>query len=102
MIKKIIIAALLFSMTPLLPGLEKMWWESWDNFPQVPKVTAAQAKMIVSGGQKAVLVYSGYKVQAVVCGSLVIPFQFVPPNADGSRINLASIPKDYWVLVYCP
>ena len=102
MLRKFLIAALLFSVAPIASGFETKWWQSWDNYPKVPKVTAAQAKMLVSSGEKVVLVYSGYKVQSVACGSLVIPFNFVPPNADGSRINLTAIPKDWWVLVYCP
>jgi hypothetical protein len=101
MIRKLIISALFIFAVPLLQGVEKKWWQSWDNFPKVPKITAAQAKMLITGGEKAVLVYSGYKVQSIVCGSLVIPYNLVPPSADGSRLNLTSIPKDYWILVYC-
>ncbi len=102
MIKKAIITLLLMSVSQVLAGAEKEWWRKWDNFPNVPKISAAQTKALMLSGEKIVLVYSGYRVPEIVCGSLTIPYTLVPPNANGARVNLSMIPKDWWVLCYCP
>jgi hypothetical protein len=102
MIKKILIFSMIAAMPQFLIGFEKKWWQKWDNFPDVPTITAAQAKQIMLSGEKTLFIYGGYKVSEVVCGSLIIPFNLVPPNDDGSRVNLAAIPKDSWILCYCP
>lgn len=102
MIKKTVILALLIFIPQLLAGAEKEWWQKWDNFPSVPKISAAQTKALMLSGEKIVLIYSGYSVTETVCGSLAIPYTLVPPNANGARVNLSKIPKDWWVLCYCP
>lgn len=102
MIKSILIALFMACTVTMAPGFEKQWWEQWDNFPNVPRITAAQAKQIMLSGERAVFIYGGYKIDEIVCGSLIIPFNMLPPYADGSRVNITSIPKDWWVLCYCP
>jgi hypothetical protein len=81
---------------------QKQWWQTWSNFPKVPKISADIAKKLVLSGEKAVFVYAGYKVDEFVCGSMELPYTLVPPNADGSRVNLSAVPKDAWVFCYCP
>ena len=100
---KFLVASIILA-NALLPSVaaQKAWWQTWDNFPKVPRIVAADVKTLVLSGQKAIFVYSGYKVPETVCGSVVIPYTLVPPNADGSRIVLDSIPKDYWIFCYCP
>lgn len=96
---------LVFAFTAAVPPFvftQQDWWKTWSNFPKVPKISATEAKAVVLRGEKALFVYSGYKVPETVCGSVHIPYTLVPPNADGSRINLAAVPKDYWIFCYCP
>ena len=35
MIKKAIIILLLMSVSQVLAGAEKEWWQKWDNFPNI-------------------------------------------------------------------
>ncbi len=84
------------------PVYAQKWWRSWETPPKVPEITAKMAKDLLLSGEKAVFVYAGYDVPEMVCGSLYIPYTLVPPYADGSRINLSSIPKDWWIFCYCP
>jgi hypothetical protein len=78
---------------------EKKWWQEWPRFPKGNRITAKQVKQLQQAGSKMVFVYSGYEVNEVVCGSLIIPYNKVPPEADGSRIRVR-IPKDWWVMCY--
>ncbi len=82
-------------------GKEKEWWEEWDNYPKVPRITAKEVKQLMLAGEKVVFVYAGYEVDTVVCGSLFIPYTKVPPHGDGSSVNI-SVSKDYWIMCYCP
>jgi len=75
------------------------WWQTWDNFPKVPRITASEVKKMMLAGEKIVFVYAGYEVDQVVCGSFYIPYTKVPPNSDGSSVNIR-FPKDYWVMCY--
>lgn len=75
------------------------WWQTWDNYPKVPRITAKEVKQLMMVGEKMVFVYAGYEVDQVVCGSHYIPYTRVPPNSDGSTVNF-KIPKDYWIMCY--
>ena len=77
----------------------QIWWQQWDNYPTVPKITAGEVKTMMLAGEKIVFVYAGYAVKEIVCGSYYIPYTKVPPNSDGSGVNF-KIPKDYWVMCY--
>ncbi len=84
---------------------EKQWWEKWDRFPKedkAPRIMPNEVKKLMMAGEKMVFVYTGFDVEKVVCGSLYIPYLLVPPEHDGSRINLKPVPKDWWVMCYCP
>lgn len=75
------------------------WWQKWDSYPKVPKVTAKQVKSMMLSGEKIIFVYAGYEVQKVVCGSFYVPYTKVPPFSDGSTVNF-KISKDYWIMCY--
>ena len=75
------------------------WWQKWEVYPKVPKISAKEVKEKFLAGEKMVFVYGGYEVKEVVCGSLIIPYTLVPPGNDGSSIKYR-IPRDYWVLCY--
>lgn len=77
----------------------EQWWQKWDSFPKVPKITADRVKSMMLAGEKIAFVYAGYKVDEVVCGSFYIPYTKVPPISDGSKVNFR-VPKDHWVMVY--
>jgi hypothetical protein len=77
------------------------WWQKWDNYPKVPKITAKEVKQMMLNGEKIVFVYAGYEVDKVVCGSFYIPYTNVPPNSDGSMVNF-KISTNYWIMCYCP
>ena len=102
MIKYLANIALIVAICLPSLGAQKKWWQTWPNYPKVPRITASEVKQIVLSGQKAIFVYSGYEVREMVCGSLIITYGLVPPQADGSRVNLTGIPKDAWIFCYCP
>jgi hypothetical protein len=97
-----VVFAMLFNFCSLSSGYQNKWWEKWDNYPKVPRISADLVKKIVLAKEKSLFVYSGYEIPEMVCGSLYIPYSLVPPNADGSRLNLSNIPKDSWIFCYCP
>jgi len=74
-------------------------WKKWDNFPDVPRITAKQVKDLMLAGKKMVFIYAGYETKEVICGSFYVPYTLVPPKADGSRVGI-KIPKDYWIMCY--
>lgn len=78
---------------------KKLWWQKWNRYPNVPRIQAEQVKSLVRSGKKIVFIYAGYAVKEVVCGSLILPYNLVPPFADGSRIKLR-IPKTAWIMCY--
>lgn len=61
-----------------------------------------QVKRMLKNGEKMVFVYAGYDVDKVLCGSVYLPYTLVPPESDGSRVNLKVFPKDIWIMCYCP
>jgi len=75
------------------------WWQKWDNYPKVPRITAKEVKQLMLANEKIVFVYAGYDVDDLVCGSLYIPYTIVPPNSDGSTVKIP-VPRDYWVMCY--
>ena len=75
------------------------WWQKWETYPKVPKISAKEVKERYLAGEKMVFVYGGFEVKEVVCGSLIIPYTLVPPSNDGSSVNYR-IPLDYWILCY--
>jgi len=81
------------------PAHAQEWWQKWDNFPKVPRITAKEVKQMMLANEKIVFVYAGYEVDEVVCGSFYIPYTSVPPYSDGSMVNF-KIPQDYWVMCY--
>ena len=98
--KKIIIMLIFLIFTLISNGsYAQEWWQRWDNFPKVPRITAKEVKKLMLSGEKIVFVYAGYEVDQVACGSIYIPYTKVPPNSDGSTVNF-NIPKDYWIMCY--
>jgi hypothetical protein len=75
------------------------WWQTWEVYPKVPRITAKEVKRLMLSGEKMVFVYSGYEIDKIVCNSLFIPYTLVPPNSDGSGVKLR-VPADYWVMCY--
>lgn len=88
-----------FVLTSSQVNAEEQWWKKWPSHPDVPRITAKEVKALIMAGEKVLLVYAGYKIEKVICGSIVIPYTLVPPNSDGSRVKLR-IPKDYWIMCY--
>lgn len=74
-------------------------YKSWDNYPKTPRIESGLVKKLMVAGEKMVFVYAGYKTETVICGSLYLPYTAVPPNGDGSKVNL-KIPKNTWIMVY--
>ena len=93
------IMILIFFLMPSTVFSAQSWWKKWDNFPDVPRIHKEQIQILISSGEKIVLVYAGYKKGSVICGSFYIPYTAVPPKASGSRVILP-FPKDYWILCY--
>jgi hypothetical protein len=75
------------------------WWKAWNRYPNVPRITGPEIKAVLSAREPFVFVYAGYQIHTIVCGSLIIPYTFVPPYADGSRVKL-TLPKDMWIFAY--
>ena len=75
------------------------WWQKWDNYPKVPKITAKEVKSMMLTGQKLIFVYSGPVKDELVCGSFYIPYTKVPPSSDGSSVNI-QVPQNYWIMCY--
>jgi len=90
----------LLSMVTLNDASEVQWWQKWSNFPKVLRIQADQIQHIFNAKEKLVFIYCGYEVDEIVCGSQFIPYTLVPPNADGSRVNLSRLPKDAWIMCY--
>lgn len=82
-------------------SVETPWWKQWDNYPKVPRITVEEIKKLMIEGQPIAFVYAGYKVNEILCGAAIVPYTWVPPNSDGSRVRL-KITKNHWVMVYCP
>ena len=79
-------------------------WKQWNAFPKgtdAPRYTADRIQELLLAGEKMVFIYAGYEVDEIVCGSLYLPYTLVPPFGDGARVNL-SVPKDTWMVAYCP
>jgi L-asparagine transporter-like permease len=96
-----IIIMLIFSILVLISTVAygQEWWQKWDNYPKVPRITAKEVKNLMLAGEKIVFVYAGYEISQVVCGSFYIPYTKVPPCSDGSTVNF-KIPKNYWIMCY--
>lgn len=101
--KRITIILCFFILTLILDvAYAEQWWQQWDSFPKAPTITADRVKYMMLGGEKKIVfVYAGYWVDEIVCGSFYIPYTKVPPFSDGSKVNF-KVPKDYWVMCYCP
>ena len=99
MMKFLVALSLLIAILVPAHADAQKWWELWDDFPKVPKITAREVKNMMLAGEKIILVYTGYPVNQIVCGSFFIPYSKVPPRGDGSTINLA-FPKDQWIMCY--
>ena len=79
-------------------------WKSWDMFPKgsaAPRYTADQIQKLLLSGEKMVLIYAGYRTDTVICGSMYLPYRWVPPVGSGAQVNL-NVPKDTWMVAYCP
>ncbi|MFX0116918.1 MAG: hypothetical protein ACFFB3_20385 [Candidatus Hodarchaeota archaeon] len=82
----------------------KKWWQEWPEFPKGLRITAQQVLQLQRAAEKMVFIYAGYELgegDKVVCGSLIIPYIKVPPYADGSNVKVR-IPKDWWIICFCP
>lgn len=75
------------------------WWQTWEVYPKVPRITAKEVKRLMLSGEKMVFVYAGYEIDKIVCSSFFIPYTLVPPNKDGSQVTFR-VPADYWVMCY--
>jgi len=84
-----------------LAGIAAPDWKKWDNYPDVQRMTADQIQELLVAGEKIVLIYAGYRTRNIICGSIYLPYTMVPPNASGAAVNL-KIPKDTWMVAYCP
>lgn len=85
---------------PVTAGPVPPNWKSWDNFPDTPRMDVSMLKDLIFEGEKVVLIYSGYRRSKIVCGSLFIPYTFVPPSGSGSKVDLGNISKDTLIAVY--
>lgn len=83
---------------------EKKWWQKWPSHPEGLRISVDIVKYLLQKGEKITFIYAGYEGgegDNIVCGSLIIPYNKVPPNADGSRVKVKFTP-DRWLLCYCP
>jgi hypothetical protein len=94
-----VICLVVLSVCEPLFGKETRWWRKWNNFPNVPRITVEEVQELMMQGQPMAFVYAGYQTDQVLCGSVIVPYTWVPPHSDGSRVRLR-IPKDWWVMVY--
>ena len=79
-------------------------WKDWDAYPKgadAPRYTAARIQDLLLADEKMVFIYAGYETDRVVCGSIYLPYTMVPPFGNGAKVNL-NIPKDTWMVAYCP
>ncbi|MDO3379726.1 hypothetical protein [Geoalkalibacter halelectricus] len=77
-------------------------WRDWPTHPKgdiAPRMTASQVREIFLSGEKMVFVYAGYLTESVVCSSIFLPYNAVPPFGNGARVNL-DLPKDTWMVAY--
>lgn len=77
-------------------------WKDWDMFPKgpnVPRYTVERVQELLVSGEKMVFIYAGYRTDTVICGSIFLPYTWVPPVGNGSRVSL-NIPKDTWMVAY--
>ncbi len=82
---------------------EQTWWKKFDRFPKqdkAPRIMPDQVKQMLKNDEKMVFVYAGYDVKKVLCGSIYVPYTLVPPESDGSRVDLKVFPKDIWIMCY--
>ncbi len=77
----------------------KKWWQKWNNYPDVPRITAHEVKKLMLAGEKMVFIYAGYKTDKIICGSGYIPYTSVPPRTSGSKVRF-KVPKNYWIMCY--
>lgn len=101
--KAILFTMMLMAISVYTFGGEKTWWQKFSNFPKddkAPRIMPDQVKRMLKAGEKMVFVYAGYDVDKILCGSMYLPYTLVPPEADGSRVNLKAFPKDIWIMCY--
>jgi rhodanese-related sulfurtransferase len=78
------------------------WCKKTDADDKAPRISAEEVRRMLLSKEKIIFVYSGSgNIKQVLCGSIYIPSSLVPPMSDGSKLNLAAIPKDYWLICYC-
>jgi len=98
--KRILVMLVVLALTLISKvSFAQEWWQTWEVYPKVPKITAREVKNLMMNNEKLVLVYAGYEVDKIVCGSFYIPYTAVPPTTDGSGI-VFRVPTDYWVMCY--
>ena len=76
-------------------------YKSWSTHPKVPTMSADQIQEIMLSGEKVILIYSGYRKDVSICGSIFISYLLTPPYGDGSKVQ-PNFPRDAWLAVYCP
>lgn len=101
-IKYLIIGLLFFFALPCSSYAEKKSWQTWPNHPKGLRISIDEIKSLLNQGEKITFIYSGYQGgegSEIICGSLIIPYDKVPPSADGSRVKVKFSP-DRWLLCY--
>ena len=75
-------------------------WGAWEVHPEVERISAPMVADLLMKGEKMVFVYAGYKKADVICSSIFMPYNKIPPYEDGSSINMPDFPKDTLMVVY--
>ncbi len=100
--KCLLVVLLLFLVFPCFSYAEKQWWQKWPGHPQGLRISVDSVKYLISTGEKITFIYAGYEGgegSEVICGSLIIPYTKVPPNADGHQVKVNFSP-DRWLLCF--
>ena len=77
-------------------------WKEWDMYPRgvdAPRYTAERVQELLVSGEKMAFIFAGYRTDTVICGSIFLPYTWVPPVGNGSKVSL-NIPKDTWMVAY--
>jgi hypothetical protein len=83
-------------------GNNLKWWQKWPRYPKGYRISAKEVMQLQLRGERMMFVYGGYEVDEIVCGSHIIPYNKIPPYGDGSAVGRFPVPKDWWIICYCP
>ncbi|SDT96943.1 hypothetical protein [Desulfobacula phenolica] len=101
-VKYLFIVLFLFFIFPYFSTAEEKWWQKWPKHPKGLRISIEDVKYLINKKEKISFVYAGYaggEGSEVVCGSLIIPYDKVPPNADGHQVKVKFSP-DRWLLCF--